>query len=128
MVDFMYYSTVFLGQELTEENFPYFSRQAERYLQFVTAGRYKDVCEDQQEVVKDCICELAELEQKQKNLESKIENGQVISSESVGSYSASYVTPKSAEENEDIQNQRYSVVKKYLAFTGLLYRGVCHVS
>lgn len=124
MVDFDYYCTIFLGQELTEENFPYYSKQAERYLNFVTAGRYKDVCEEHLEAVKDCICELAELELQQKNLQTKIESGQVISSESVGSYSASYVTPE-VIENDGLTKQRYHIVKKYLAVTGLLYRGVC---
>lgn len=124
MIDFAYYSTVFLGRELTEEDFPYFSKQAERYLNFVTSGRYQNVCEEHLEAVKDCICELAELEQKVKKQEMKIDNNQVISSESVGSYSVSYVTPEITEERQ-ADKDRYRIVKKYLAATGLLYRGVC---
>ena len=57
------------------------------------------------------------------------EGDKVISSESVGSWSVSYDTPAKTDVNTSEytteKNKRlYSIVKEYLAFTGLLYRGV----
>ena len=83
------------------------------------------------ETVKECICELAEQYQiiEKTEKQSLGEGEKVIVSESVGTWSASYDTPTKVDVNAsdyitEKNKKLYSIVKEYLAFTGLLYRGV----
>ena len=126
IVDFPYYQDVFLGRKLTEDDFPYYCKRAERYLNYFTSGKYKKVSEEYTDDVKSCICELAEQYQEFEKVQTKMEKGELISSESVGSYSVSYVTPGNATNTTEVENGNYlyAIVKKYLAYTGLLYRGI----
>ena len=117
LVDFNYYQYVFLGNAIKEEDFDYFSKKAERFVAYATV---------------DCICELAQCYASFDKMEKQAlgEGEKVISSESVGTWSASYDTSAQrtgtdiATDVTQRNKKLYSIVKEYLASTGLLYKGV----
>ncbi len=131
IVDFTYYTEVFEGTAINEENFNHYSKKAERFVNYATCNQAHKTSGTVLETVKECICEIAEQYQIMEKLEKQSlgEGDKVISSESVGSWSVSYDTPAKTDVNTSEytteKNKRlYSIVKEYLAFTGLLYRGV----
>ncbi len=131
IVDFTYYTEVFEGTAINEENFNHYSKKAERFVNYATCNQAHKTSGNVLETVKECICEIAEQYQIIEKSEKQAlgEGEKVISSESVGSWSVSYDTPTKADVNTSEytteKNKRlYSIVKEHLAFTGLLYRGV----
>lgn len=131
IVDFTYYTEVFEGTAISEQDFKRLSKKAERFINYATCNQAHKTSGNVLETVKECICELAEQYQTIEKSEKQAlgEGDKVISSESVGSWSVSYDTPAKTDVNTSEytteKNKRlYSIVKEYLAFTGLLYRGV----
>lgn len=131
IVDFTYYTEVFEGTAIPEQDFKRLSKKAERFVNYATCNQAHKISGNVLETVKECICELAEQYQIIEKSEKQAlgEGEKVISSESVGSWSVSYDTPTKADVNTSEytteKNKRlYSIVKEHLAFTGLLYRGV----
>ena len=131
IVDFTYYTEVFEGTAINEEDFKRLSKKAERFVNYATCNQADTTSGTVLETVKECICEIAEQYQIMEKLEKQAlgEGEKVISSESVGSWSVSYDTPTKTDVNTleytTEKNKRlYSIVKEHLAFTGLLYRGV----
>ena len=66
--------------------------------------------------VKSCCCEIAELLNKNNSVKSG------VSSESVGGWSQSYES--SADVAANLENNIYSIMRKWLSSTELLYMGV----
>lgn len=131
IVDFTYYTEVFEGTAIPEQDFKQLSKKAERFVNYATCNQASTAIGDTLETVKECICELAEQYQiiEKTEKQSLGEGEKVIASESVGSWSVSYDTPTKADVNteeyvKEKNKKLYSIVKEYLAFTGLLYRGV----
>lgn len=131
IVDFTYYTEVFEGSAINEQDFNRYSKKAERFVNYATCNQASTAIGDTLETVKECICELAEQYQiiEKTEKQSLGEGEKVIASESVGSWSVSYDTPTKADVNteeyvKEKNKKLYSIVKEYLAFTGLLYRGV----
>lgn len=131
IVDFTYYTEVFEGTAIPEQDFKQLSKKAERFVNYATCNRALETQGETLETVKECICELAEQYQVIEKTEKQSlgEGEKVIASESVGSWSVSYDTPTKVDVNAsdyitEKNKKLYSVVKEYLAFTGLLYRGV----
>lgn len=95
----------------------YFFREASRIIDRYTSGKID--AENVPESVKMCCCELAEnLFTKDKNLAKN--NG--ISSESVGGWSVNYFSRQDIDT--DFKKAEKNVIFKWLADTGLLFRGV----
>ena len=132
IADYTYYKEKFLGESIPKEAFARLERKAENYLRYMTQAKAFFVTEYKKEIVKDCVCALAEyyqtLEEIDKQEAGKAEK--ILSSVSVGTYSVSYdtsaqsansaITKGSAER----QKRLYAIAKEYLAWTGLLYKGV----
>ena len=100
--------------------FLFYARQASQTIDQYTFGRLKDATEaDIPEAVRMCCCELAEAEfqrEKQKNASGG------KTSEKIGTYSVSFGS--AAELANAAIRERREVVMKWLANTGLCYRGV----
>lgn len=141
-VDYDYYVDVFEGNTLPSDVFDKVIEDA--YLKVANSIRpnAEDIEEDETEIIeniKKCQCELAEFEYENGLVQSvaQPENSSYgvgdVKSETAGSTSRTYVT------NLDVYNTRNQeiisnpekfenkIIQKYLGYTGLLYRGVCHV-
>lgn len=114
-----YCSEYLLGRKpVISSDFLFYARQASQVIDAYTFDRLKDV-EDVPEEVKMCCCELAEAgyrrEKQQREAGGK-------TSEKIGTYSVSF---GSAQEIASAVSQELrSIVMKWLANTGLCYRGV----
>lgn len=137
--DYDYYQTEFYGSNIEEDEFPRLAMRATMYIDNITMGKAADNADLTE--VKQCCCALAEdyqsIELAQKlatqalatALSDVQSSGGEIQSESVGSYS------RSTRSGGDSASTAMSAAKtasatlyvtacKYLANTGLLYRGI----
>lgn len=112
--DYAYYRDSFHGSAVNEADFPGLAVKASAYVRAITFGR----ADAKYEEVKDAICAAAEMIQQ---LE-KERSGIAKSSESVGSWSVSYLNPNSLGLDE--RTRMAQAVDLYLAGTGLTYAGV----
>lgn len=133
--DYEYYKNVYFGTAIKEDDFKRLSMRASAYIDYYTQGRAEKHAE--LDAVKMCCCDLAEQYQvienaqalAQKSLAYSMEStGPEASSESVGSWSKSYRSggESAAQYSAAADNSKQmlaSVVRQYLAGTGLLYRG-----
>ena len=132
MVDYHYYTEQFLGESIPQEAFPRLERQAENYLNYITQAKALSVTEEKKEIVKDCICALAEYYQTLEDIDKKVtgETEKIVSSVSVGTYSVSYDTSAQSIEKDmtkggtERQKRLYTIANEYLAWTWFLYKGV----
>lgn len=114
-----YIENYLLGRKpVIATGFSFYARQASRVIDQYTFNRLS-VITDIPEEVRMCCCELAEAgfqrEKQQKAVDGK-------TSEKVGTYS---VTFGSAQETaEAAAREQHSIIMKWLANTGLCYRGV----
>ena len=135
--DFAYYTDTYLGNAVQEADFPSLALRASSFLDYYTQGRaakHQDM-----EAIKMACCALAEQIQTvdasqalaQKALTAALSSsGGEIQSESVGSYSVSRRSGgdsavSAAAAAKSAQEQLAAIVKRYLAGTGLIYRGGC---
>lgn len=133
--DYEYYKNTYFGTAIKEPDFPRLATRASTFMDYYTRGRVGEKAE--LDAVKMCCCDLAEqyqvIEQAQtltqRSLAYSMEStGPEASSESVGSWSKSYRSggESAAAYNAAAGNGKQmlaSIVKQYLAGTGLLYRG-----
>lgn len=117
--DAFYQKDYLLGRPpVIRTGFPFYARQASQVIDQYTFGRPADL-EDIPEAVKLCCCELAEVIHRQEK-QRKEATGKT--SEKVGTYSISYSGAK--ETAEAAAREQGEVVMKWLATTGLCYKGV----
>lgn len=132
--DYSYYTTEFLGNTVPEEDFPRMAERASEYVDYITQGRAANNADLPS--VKKSVCALAELylssEQAAKDAAAAgaSAEGGALASEIVGSWSQSYhsraeLSKLAMEISTQSSQQLYSVAARYLAHTGLLYRGGC---
>lgn len=115
--DYEYYTDVFKGSVIAEEDFDRDAERASEYIDYITTGRATPTDE-----VKRACCAMAEIYDISAKAQSSIaSSGGELASQTVGSWSASYRS--GAEIAGDTQTQLYGVATRYLARTGLLYRG-----
>lgn len=112
--DYAYYRDSFHGSAVSEADFPGLAVKASAYVRAITFGRATAAREE----VKDATCAAAEMIQQ---LE-KERSGDAKSSESVGSWSVSYLNPNSLGLDE--WTRLAQAVDLYLTDTGLTYAGV----
>ena len=133
--NYSYYSGIYGGSMIPEEQFDYCSDRASEYIDQQTYDRLvNDVPEELINKVSSCCCELAEDIYRFSTASSGngSNSGAVsgIASEKIGQYSITY---RSAAENisamlngsgAGLLDLLYSVISKHLSSTGLLYKGV----
>lgn len=115
-----FYTTVYYGNVLTEENFARYAARASDYLDYLTFSKAKSYDDTDGALAKAC-CAVAEQISYKDTMRASFENGE-IASESVGSHSISYRS--GAEVTEGVEKAMSSAARSYLLPTGLLYRGL----
>ena len=115
--DYEYYTEVFFGTQIAEQEFNAVCARASDYIDYITKGK----ATADNEAVKKAVCAVAEHYQTIEKARADALGG-VKASESVGSWSVSY------RSGEDIAaaygSELYAIALRYLASSGLLYRGV----
>ncbi|WP_252247441.1 hypothetical protein [Clostridium sp. ZBS4] len=112
--DYNFYKESFGGNTIPEGSFLKFNLKASAYINKITFGRVKKL-EEIPEEVKFAVCSTMEV---MKKIE---DDGGVISSETEGDHSVSYVDGISTMSEE---KKIYETARLFLADTGLLYKGV----
>lgn len=140
--DYAYYTDEYFGNTISEDDFIRVGAKASRYIDYITQGRAAKVAAvglDGGEVItaiKNACCELAEqyqlIEQAQalakQSLAAASEGGAELQSETVGAWSRSYRSggdsaQSAAQAAKEAEAALYVIAQRYLASTGLLYRG-----
>lgn len=111
-VDYEFYQNTY-GGTLTADIFASLVVPASSIVDYYTFNRIKEP----DTKVKYAVCELIDY-----LAELKATGGKEVASETVGTHSITYVTAK--DGRDPIKAKQKSIVAKYLAHTGLMYRGV----
>ena len=122
-----YESGYLMGRDsrLSEDEFPFWEKQAERVLNQYTFSRLVSNFGLITDEVKDCACELAELlYQADKSTQQAAEQGGVLQSYSNDGESGTFDLSKSIFPAEGNQQKVKELIYRYLGNTGLLYQGV----
>lgn len=109
--DFNYYSTTYLGNKISSDEFNRLALRASAYLDYITNGQLKDITITDD--IKNAMCAVAE---EMNDYETGTKG---IASESVGRVSRTYSNSKQTSEQAF-----YDIALMYLAGTGLLTYGV----
>lgn len=139
--DYEFYTESFFGNAIAKADFPRLSSRASDFIDYYTRGKAAQTTEDSSvTALSKCCCAVAEQMQTDeqnaalatKAREAALASGTgEVKSESVGSWSVSYATSgdyaaKSAADAVNDANAAYAAIAlRYLANTGLLYRGGC---
>ena len=126
-VDFTYYRDSFGGATIPETSFNKYLRKATTFVDNVTFNRLTGESVIITDNIKNCLCEMMELNFSLDTKEIETE-GNIISSETVDGHSVTYAIGD-IEKNEVDKNQLnkvkyYNIVREYLSNTDLLYRGI----
>lgn len=116
--DYEYYTSTYIGGALTEEEFVRAATRASSFLDYFTRGKAKDYTGDE---LKMCCCALAEQYQIIENAQAQSVSGDELQSQTVGSWSKTYRS--GTETAEAAREALAGIATRYLAHTGLLYRG-----
>lgn len=118
---FDYYTDRYGGELIQDaDEWAKYERKARRLVDMYTFNRLTDK-QDQDEIVKDCVCELAEAVKVFDDNAFK-DGGKVISSQSNDGVSVTFDTSAFSFEK---QNQKlYNIIYMHLSGSGLLYRGL----
>ena len=132
--DYDYYLTQYLGRSIQAEEFPRLALRASQYIDYITCGRAEQ--QASLEAVKMCCCALAEQYQlidaaqelTRKNLTASEPGEAEVQSESVGGWSRSFRSggdsAQAASQAAETGRAALSdIARRFLAHTGLLYRG-----
>lgn len=132
--DYDFYLNEYFGRTIYDVDFPRFALRGSQYIDYITQGGAEARAE--LEAVKMCCCALAEQYQTietaqalaRKSLSAVAEDGAEVQSETVGSWSRSYRSGGSSAAEVlsavgDGIDTLYQTAQRYLANTGLLYRG-----
>lgn len=130
--DYDYYRNEYFGNAIQESDFQRLALHASQYIDYITRGKAQADIEE----VKMCCCALAEQQQTietakelaQASLSAGAAGGAEVQSETVGSWSRSYRSggdsAQSAAQAEAAgRSVMLDIARRYLANTGLLYRG-----
>lgn len=126
LVDFNYYSKNYGGSSIPESSFKEKVIEASSKINYYTSRRI--TLNNLNDDIKDATCEIAELiYSREKSLEDLNDNN-IVASETVGPHTISYANKSALQEkrilsDEQIEKKCYEVCYRYLANTGLMYRG-----
>lgn len=123
--DYNFYVSSFYGNVIPEEEYAAAALRASQFLDYYTMNRAKDHCAMPE--LKMACCALAEEYHTiltAKRHENQTADGE-MQSQTVGGYSVTYRSRGEAlsEASAQAQSRLAQVARKYLAHTGLLYRG-----
>lgn len=124
--DYKFYKEKFHGITVPEDAFSNASVQASSYMKYITGGRIKDSFEadypEYAEDIKLAVCAMAEVFYQECKRTSK-HDGREVTSENNDGYAVTYagISDNGASLAE---KQAKKIANRYLAHTGLLYRGV----
>lgn len=126
LVDYNFYTKTYEGSSIPESSFNNFALKASTYVNKNTFNRITE--EKVDNFVKYCICEIAELLYSQEKKKNTIMENKIVSSETVGPHSKTYVNNSSYIDKDiltesELEKKIYKICYRYLATTGLLYRG-----
>lgn len=126
LVDYKFYTNTYEGSSIPESSFNNFALKASTYVNKNTFNRITK--EKVDNFVKYCICEVAELLYSQEKKKNTIMENKIVSSETVGPHSKTYVNNSSYIDKDiltesELETKIYKICYRYLATTGLLYRG-----
>lgn len=128
LVDYEYYSKNYGGSSIPESSFQKKAIEASSKVNYYTLDRIdKAVLDDN---IRNTTCEIAELIYSQDILKEKVLNDEKSkASETVGPHSVTYINNKTFQEKEiftpeELEYNCYKICYRYLASTGLMYRGV----
>lgn len=119
---FDFYTNQYLGNAISEADFPRLCRRAWSFLEYYTRNKVNS--SPATDAVLMAACALAEQYQiiERAQMASMGENGE-IQSQTVGAYSVSYRS--GSDVSASARLELANIVRRYLAGTGLLYRGGC---
>lgn len=115
--DYTFYTEVYYGDQISEENFPKMSERASDYIRAVTKGISDNVTNEIDiTAVKKAMCAVSEIIQDEIRITSKAFSGEAtVSSETVGSWSRSYgTTSLSDSEIEYLDNRKKDALLLYI--------------
>ena len=123
-----FYTTVFLGNAIAEDDFPMLALRASEIVDDVTRGRAQAFYDKCATPVSKAVCAVAEIMVRQQAAMAIGEDGSArVASESNDGFSVSYekgINPDSKDGQEAFNAQIHAAIATYLRATGLLYRGV----
>ena len=115
--DYAFYVEQYKGARISVQEFPVLSERASEYIDYITKGKATDT-----DAVKRACCAMAEsLQMAEKVYTTAAQGTGEIASESVGSYSVTYRS--GADVARESEAELHRIALRYLAHTGLLYRG-----
>lgn len=122
-VDFSFYKEKYFGTLIEEEQ--KFRQPIVKANTYLKQNMYMNPSEEDMELVKLCLCEVAEMIY-QDDVNKREHGGREIQSENTDGYSVSYATEAEAGKIavNSLQIKIYEVIQRYLSHTGLLYLGV----
>ena len=122
--DYAFYRDTYLGEMLTEENFPKYALRADSFLDLLTTGRYAKGClpAGAVEAVKMAECAIADLCLNLEQAELQSDAAWKVEGEKVGNHSVTY--RNYAEIAKQTERQIHEVAVRYLLRWGLLNRGI----
>lgn len=122
-VDFSFYKEKYFGTLIEEEQ--KFRQPIVKANTYLKQNMYMNPSEENMELVKLCLCEVAEMIY-QDDANKREHGGREIQSENTDGYSVSYATEAEAGKIavNSLQIKIYDVIQRYLSHTGLLYLGV----
>ena len=108
--DYNYYTSTYGGSAISASDWPARARDASVHLDALTSGRAAE--NSTMEAIKMAVCAMADV----------LQGAQSAASEKTGSYSVSYQSPEAVARATE--SGLLSAAHRYLAETGLLFRGV----
>ena len=126
LVDYDYYTDTYEGSSIPESSFNNLAIKASVYVNKNTFNRITK--DNVDEIIKNCTCEVAELLYSQDKKKQTLTDNKIVASETVGSHSKTYVNNLSYVDKDvltesELETNIYRLCYRYLAATGLMYRG-----
>ena len=122
-IDYSYYADTFAGTLVPAEAFPAIERESERYLKYITRGRYAVSNDpDIATAIKHVLCAAIEAAYSFDLDYKDIPVG--ISSESTDGHSVTFVKVDAVQMAQRRQQIMYDIFVQELFDTGMLYQGV----
>lgn len=126
LVDYKYYKDNYGGSSIPESSFNNLTIRASAYVNKYTYNRINNgnINDD----IRNGACEIADLLYSQDIKKDKIENNKIVASETVGPHSKTYVNNSGLVDKQilterELESNCYNICYKYIASTGLMYRG-----
>lgn len=124
--DYSFYKDIFLGEDISEDDFTRMELRAEEKLDVMTFGRIKAMdekymTEDLALLIRKSVCAMAEDVQRLNRSFADMPMG--VASENLDGYSVTYSGKSPAQLQAEYNDALKSKAAQYLIHTGLLYRG-----